>query len=108
MATDYSFFFTDTAVTDLEETLNYISAELSNPTAANNFIIKLETAVSSIRKFPLSGSPVDNPYVRRNDIRKKLVGNYVLYYIPDQEKHQIMILRIVYGQRDRDQIEKEM
>lgn len=108
MATDYSFFFTDTAVTDLEETLNYISAELSSPAAANNFILKLETAVSAIRKFPLSGSPVENPYVKRNDIRKTLVGNYVLYYIPDQEKHQIVILRIVYGQRDREQIEKDM
>ena len=108
MANEYSFSFTDTAAPDLEETLNYISSELSNPTAAHNFILKFETAVSAIRKFPLSGSPVENPYVKRNDIRKTLVGNYVLYYIPDQEKHQIVILRIVYGQRDREQIEKEM
>ncbi|MBQ6163308.1 MAG: type II toxin-antitoxin system RelE/ParE family toxin [Clostridia bacterium] len=108
MAADYSFSFTDIAAADLNETLNYISGELSNPTAAQSFIQKMETAISTIRTFPLSGSPVDNPYVKRNDIRKTTVGNYVLYYLPDHFKHEIIILRIVYGPRDRDRIETKL
>ncbi|MBR5427006.1 MAG: type II toxin-antitoxin system RelE/ParE family toxin [Clostridia bacterium] len=108
MAADYSFFFTEIAAADLNETLDYISEELSNPTAAQSFIQKMETAISTIRTFPLSGSPVDNPYVKRNDIRKVPVGNYVLYYLPDHFKHEIIILRIVYGPRDRDQIETKL
>ena len=108
MAADYSFSFTDIAAADLDETLNYISGELSNPTAAQSFFRKMETVISAIRTFPLSGSPVDNFYVKRNDIRKTMVGNYVLYYLPDHLKREIVILRIVYGQRDRDHIEENL
>ena len=82
MAADYSFSFTNTAATDLDETLNYISGELSNPIAAQSFLQKMETTISAIRTSPLSGSPVENPYVKRNNIRKTMVGNYVLYYLP--------------------------
>ncbi len=108
MAADYSFSFTSIAAADLDETLNYISEELRNPIAAQSFLQKMETAISAIRTFPLSGSPVDNPYVKRNDIRKTMVGNYVLYYLPDHLKREIVILRIVYGQRDRDHIEENL
>ena len=108
MAADYSSSFTDIAVADLRETLNYISENLRNPIAAQSFLQKMETSISAIRTFPLSGSPVDNPYVRRNDIRKTMVGNYVLYYLPDHLKHEIVILRIIFGQRDRDQIEENL
>lgn len=108
MAAEYSFSFTNTAAADLDETLNYISGELSNQIAAQSFLQKMETAISAIRTFPLSGSPVENPYVKRNDIRKTMVGNYVLYYLPDHLKHEIVILRFVYGQRDRDRIEENL
>ena len=108
MAVDYSFSFTDIAAADLRETLNYISENLRNPIAAQSFLQKMETSISAIRTFPLSGSPVDNPYVRRNDIRKTMVGNYVLYCLPDHLKHEIVILRIIFGQRDRDQIEENL
>lgn len=108
MAADYSFSFADIAAADLDDTLNYISSGLSNPIAAQSFLRKMETSISVIRTFPLSGSPVDNPYVKRNDIRKIMVGNYVLYYLPDHLKNEIVILRIVYGQRDRDDIEKNL
>ena len=108
MAADYSFAFTSIAAADLQETLNYISEELRNPIAAQSFLQKMETAISAIRTFSLSGSPVDNPYVKRNDIRKTMVGNYVLYYLPDHLKREIVIFRIVYGQRDRDLIEENL
>ena len=108
MAADYSFSFTNTAAPDLDETLNYISGELSNPIAAQSFLQKMETTISAIRTSPLSGSPVENPYVKRNNIRKTMVGNYVLYYLPDHLKQEIVILWIVYGQRDRDRIEENL
>ena len=108
MAADYAFSCTNTAVTDLRETLNYISGELHNPMAAQRFLQKMETAISAIRMFPGSGSLVVNPYVKKNDIRKTMVGNYVMYYLPDHLKHEIVILRIVYGPRDRDSIEENL
>lgn len=108
MAADYSFSFTDVASADLDEILNYIRFELDNPTASKHFLEKLEKTISLIRTFPFSGSLINNPYVRRNDIRKTLVGNYVLYYLPDSLKKEILILRVVYGQREKSSIEENL
>ena len=108
MAPEYSFSFTDTAADDLNETLLYIGETLGDPAAAAAFLQKTEDALRVVRTFPLSGAPVENPFVRRNDIRKTPVGNYVLYYLPDHLKREIVVLRIVYGPCDRDRIERKL
>ncbi len=108
MAAEYSFSFTDAAAADLDEILGYISEELRNPSAAKSFLDKTQAAVSKIRSFPLSGVRVENPYVKRKDIRRVNVGNHVLYYLPDQMKREIIILRIVYGRRDRERLEERL
>ena len=108
MAGKYSFLFTASAQDDLDETLGYISEDLCNPSAAIGFLNKLEDTLSVICSFRLSGSLIDNKYVANKKVRKVVIGNYVLYYVPDQAKSEIDILRIIYSQRDREQIEKEM
>ena len=108
MADEFSFSFTAAAENDLDETLTYISKELSAPISANTFLKKLEDRIDLLRKFPFSCSVVGNPFVKRNDIRKTPVGNFILYYVPDPVGREIVILRIVYGPRDRETIEREL
>ena len=38
------------------------------------------------------------------DVRKKLVGNYIMYYLPSKEDKIIYVLRIIYGKRNMDEI----
>ncbi len=44
----------------------------------------------------------------QKDIRKKLVGNYTMYYFPDMNAETIYLLRIIYGRRNLDEILREM
>ena len=44
----------------------------------------------------------------RYDIRKKYIGNYIMYYYLDIDERTIYILRIVYAKKNMDVIVKEM
>ncbi len=50
------------------------------------------------------GSLAVNEFVPNGEIRKKLAGNYIMYYLPDFAEKVIFILRIVYGRRNTDEI----
>jgi len=92
----------------LDEILSYISIELSNPDAAASFLKDLQTVLTSICSVPKIGRIVENEFLPDKEIRKSLVGNYVLYYLPDTEEKSIYILRILYGRRNLDELVREI
>ena len=58
-------------------------------------------------KRPETGKLVENEFLRRNDVWRFLVKNYIAYYLIDDENEKIVILRFVYSGRDQDKIVKE-
>ena len=82
----------------------YITVDLANPQAASDFVDKLQDTIEEARVFPESGSLVHNEFL----YIKKLVGNYIMYYLLDIEENIIYILRIVYGKRNLDEILKKL
>ena len=108
MSSKYQYHFTKKAEADLDEILSYISIELSNPEAAASFLKDLLAVIASICSVPKIGSIVENEFLPDKEIRKSLVGNYVLYYLPDTEEKSIYILRILYGRRNLDELVREI
>lgn len=108
MESKWGYKLTRKANTDLDEIVRYITTDLSNPKAAADFVDKLLDAIEEARLFPESGSLVFNEYLPNMDIRRKLVGNYIMYYLPDFGEETVYILRIVYGRRDMDEIMRQM
>ena len=100
MDSEYGYVITEKALCDIEETIRYLSEALSNPQAAKAFFSEIEESIKQIVSFPQSGSPVINPYLKRNDIRNVKVKNYLLYYRPDFEQRTVYILRVVYSRRN--------
>ena len=43
---------------------------------------------------------ISNEFIKRTDIRKVNIKNYVMYYVCDKEHENIIILRVVYNKRD--------
>lgn len=101
-----SYYFTRDAKNDLDEILNYIAIVLCNPNAANSFLKEIQNAITNILIFPKSHSIIENEFLKHNDIRKINVKKYILYYVYNEVEHSIIILRILYGQRDIDQLIK--
>ena len=96
----YSFRFTDTAEADLNETLDYIASNLHNPKAATDFADKITAAMDRICSFPESCPLMNNEFLPETRVRKKLIGNYALYYLSVESESIIHVLRIVYQKRD--------
>ena len=108
MTSNYQYHFTKKAEADLDEILSYISIELSNPEAAASFLKDLLTVIASICSVPKIGSIVENEFLPNREIRKSLVGNYVLYYLPDIKEKRIYVLRLLYGRRNLDELVREI
>ena len=109
MASDrYTYVLTESAETDVDEAFDYIANELVNPEAASAFADELEEKLEEICKTPKAGRPVHNPYLKRDDIRRILVKNYIAYYLIDEEAAKIVVLRVVYNRRDQDKLLKSL
>ena len=108
MESDYSFQFTDKAAEDLDDAVSYMKDTLGSPSSANAFMDNVEDTIGKLCLFPKSGPAVVNEYVKAGGIRKKAVGNYLLYYRPDEQARMLYILRIVYGKRDSNAILREL
>ena len=108
MASKFRYRLTKRAESDLDGIVSYIAVELTNPQAASDFVDKLQDNIEEAIVFPESGSLVDNEFLQVENARKKLVGNYIMYYLPDTEEKVIYILRIVYCKRNMDEILKKL
>ncbi len=104
MESRYQYQFAKRAEADLDDIIRYIAVELMNPVAAGNFLDELQKVIDRIRMFPESGSLVLNDFIPDMGVRKKVIGNYIMYYLPDSDDQTIIILRIVYGRRNMDEI----
>ena len=108
MASKFGYRLTKRAESDLDGIVSYIAVELANPQAASDFVNKLQDNIEETRTFPENGSLVNNEFLKVENVRKKLVGNYIIYYLPDTEEKIIYILRIVYGKRNMNEILKKL
>ena len=99
MESKYQYRLSQKAEADLDGIVSYIAVELSNPQAASDFVDKLGKE---------SGSYVNNEFLSNTEIRKKLIGSYIMYYLPVKEEKMIYVVRIVYGKRNMEEILREL
>lgn len=97
MQSKYSINIMPKATNDLELTFEYISNELKNPCAAIKLIDEMQVAIESLSDFPFSGAKTNNPAVKDKNIRKLVVKNYIIFYLPIEENKEIKVLRVLYG-----------
>lgn len=100
MASKFGYRLTKRAESDLDGIVSYIAIDLANPQAALDFVDKLLYNIEEARVVPENGSLVDNEFLQLENVRKKLIGNYIMYYLPNTVENIILILRIVYGKQN--------
>ena len=108
MESKYQYRLSQKAEADLDDIVSYIAVELSNPQAASDFVDKLEKVIDETRCFPNSGSHVSNEFLSNTAVRKQMIGNYIMYYLPVAEERMIYVVRIVYGKRNIDEILRQL
>lgn len=97
MASKFEYRLTKRAESDLDGIVSYITVDLANPQAASDFVDKLQDTIEEARAFPESGSLVDNEFLQIENVRKKLVGNCIKYYLLDVGENTFFVLYMVNG-----------
>ena len=93
----YSLKFTQKAYKDLDGIFSYISETLSNQTAAENLIDRIEQSMLRLKDFPYSCSYVSDVHLRAKGYRKLIIDNFIAFYLVDERQNHVIIMRILYG-----------
>jgi toxin ParE1/3/4 len=96
----YRVVFTQTAETDLQETVDYIFRVLGNRQAAERFLEELDQQIEQISHHPETHPFVSDDHLRRQGIRLFTIGNYLGFYRIRNDEKTVTILRVLYGRRD--------
>ena len=96
----YRYKLTPLAVSDMDDTLNYISEKLLNPRAADDLYHGIQQEIIKICDTPFAFPNCSRYLIADENIRHAIVRNYILIYEASQAEKMIKILRFLYGGRD--------
>ena len=93
----YSYEFPPLALDDLRGILDYITIELSSPSAAEKLIDKMQVAVENLCEFPFSHPLISDAVLSNKGYRLLVVDNFHLFYVVCENK--VIVRRVLYGRR---------
>lgn len=91
---NYRVLVADEAIDDIFELVRYIHIELCNPDAAEKLYYNLNREVKNMGDFPLKFSDSGIKY-RGYIIHKKVYDSYLIFYIINNEKQEVYVLRVI-------------
>lgn len=94
-----NYIFTPLAKRDIEQAIEYIIHEFGDKEAAKRLYDGIFKTIEKIRLFPESYQLVDNKLIKNRNVRRALVGNYLLFYLYDEKNSMVVVLRFVHEKR---------
>lgn len=88
------------AVDDIQEIYNYIAYELKSVINAERTISKIRSEIENLSSFPNSFRLYPNEPWHTHGLRFMPAANYLVFFIVDDEKSEVNVLRILYGRMD--------
>ena len=102
----YTIELSEEARQDLIEIARYIKYELQEPNTSSKLIKKIQQAIYNLANNPYIYSIIDNDYIKKLELRKLVVDNYLVFYRVLDNTFKIQIARIMYGRRNWQDILK--
>ena len=85
---------------DIRNIHAYISGELFEPASANNVTDRILKAVASLSELPLRFPLYEKEPWHSRGLRKMSVGNYVVFYLTNEESSTVIVLHVFYAGRN--------
>ena len=92
----YDIHITRAAERDLLNAAAHIEFVLKNPKAADGLLDEAEKQINNLGDFPEKFRLVDDPVLSSWGIRFVIVNNYLAFYIIDEQKNMVIIVRFLY------------
>lgn len=103
----YKIIFSENAKEDLLCIVKYIRDELLSPNIAEKQSNRILSAIKTLDEMPMRCRLCEHNDWKSLGLRFLPVDNYLVFYIPDEEKKLVKIYRIIYGKRDIENQLKE-
>ena len=94
----YNIEYSKESKEDLIEIKQYIKYNLQEPETANKLISKIRNSIKDLNNNPKIYAIIDDDIIRKLEIRKIIVDNYIVFY--RIKNNSIEIVRIMYGRRN--------
>ena len=88
------------AAIDLDDIIRYICEDLLNPQSAENFFKAVNEKLELISEHPYIYPLHHDERLRSEGYRFVAIGNYLIFYLVDDERSIVNVARILYGRRD--------
>lgn len=101
----YKVFYSEKAAEDLRDIYRYIAFSLSAPKAAERQTNDIMEEIIKLDENPLRYPQYRHGRWKDRGMRFFAIHNYTVFYIVDDERKQVSVVRIMYGRRN---IEKQL
>ncbi|WP_339061426.1 type II toxin-antitoxin system RelE/ParE family toxin [Tepidibacillus marianensis] len=96
----YKIEITETAEKDLFEISSYIANELLEPNTAKKVLKKIAESIFQLEEIPLRNPLVKDERLALQGIRKMLIDHFIVFYVVNEERKIVTIIRILYSKRN--------
>jgi len=94
----YNIEYSKESKQDLIDIKKYIKYNLQEPDTAKRLINKIRTEINKLIDKPELYAIIDDDFIKKLEIRKIIVDNYIVFYRINNTN--IQIVRILYGRRN--------
>ena len=96
----YTVLISETAETDLQEIIRFISLERREPLNARNLLSRIREAILDLEKMPYRHVLVRDERLASQGIRMLPVENHMVFYIASEANDSVSIVRILHSRRE--------
>lgn len=96
----FSVELTQSATGDLRDIYGYIRLHLMEPGTAARQRDRLKKAILGLSALPHRHALIADGHLREQGIRFFPVDNYLVFYIADDARRTVTVLRVLYARRD--------
>ena len=98
----YKIQFSKDAREDLIDTYNYnyIKYNLQEPVIAKKLIAKIREEINKLKDNPTIYSNIKDEIIKKREIRKVKINNYIVFYRVEENDKIVEIVRIMYVRRN--------
>ena len=100
----YDILFSADALEDIYEITKYIKEKFASSSLAEKYFNGLFDTVKSLEYMPSRFEKITMKYIKRDNIRKIIYKNFLVFYHIDDEKQNVYILRVRYSRTDWKEI----
>ena len=96
----YKVIFSKASEDDLDETLEFISRKLYNPSAAQRLLDKVSDTVSLLEENPVLFPLYHDDVLAKQGLRYTVIANYLLFYKVNEQAKTVDLSRFIFGERN--------